>query len=47
MRRELQALRSNRVIYFSSFDLDVCLMLLHKQAEFPVFLLLGSRRGGE
>ena len=39
--RELQSMHSTRVIYMSSFDLDVCLMLLHKQAMSPVFLLLG------
>ena len=32
---------SNRSIYYSSFDLDVCLLLLYKQAHYPVFLLLG------
>lgn len=32
---------SNRSIYYSSFDLDVCLLLLYKQARYPVFLLLG------
>ena len=39
--KELQSMHSTRVIYISSFDLDVCLMLLHKQAMYPVFLLLG------
>ena len=33
---------SNRSIYYSSFDLDVCLLLLYKQAHYPVFLLLGG-----
>lgn len=40
--RDLQSMHSTRVIYLSSFDLDVCLMLLHKQAMYPVFLLLGE-----
>ena len=39
--RELQAAQSSRIIYFSSFDMDICWLLLHKQAMYPVFLLLG------
>ena len=39
--RELQSMYSTRVIYISSFDVDICLMLLHKQVMYPVFLLLG------
>ncbi|CBK23678.2 uncharacterized protein [Blastocystis hominis] len=36
---------SNRSIYYSSFDLDVCLLLLYKQAHYPVFLLLDEESG--
>lgn len=41
--RVVENARSGRVIYYSSFDLDVCLLLLHKQIRYPVFLLLGGR----
>lgn len=40
--QELQATQSSRIIYFSSFDMDICWLLLHKQAMYPVFLLLGT-----
>ena len=38
---------SARSIYYSSFDLDICLLLLHKQAHYPVFLLLGISDSNE
>ena len=40
--RCMEAADTARSVYYSSFDLDCCLMLLRKQARFPVFLLLGS-----
>ena len=38
----VEAVPSVRSIYYSSFDVDCCLMLLHKQAHYPVFLLIGD-----
>lgn len=42
--RDLQSMHSTRVIYLSSFDLDVCLMLLHKQAMYPFSFFLVSEK---
>ena len=39
----VENMQSARVIYYSSFDLDICLLLLHKQIRYPVFLLIGGR----
>ena len=33
-------MHSSRKVYYSSFDADVCIHLLYKQATYPVFLLL-------
>ncbi|KAK8826000.1 hypothetical protein WA556_003731, partial [Blastocystis sp. ATCC 50177/Nand II] len=43
--RCVEAADTARSVYYSSFDLDCCLMLLRKQARFPVFLLLDEESG--
>ena len=41
----VEGLQSSRMIYYSSFDPDICLHLLYKQAKYPVFLLLDEDSG--
>ena len=41
----VEATVSNRMIYYSSFDPDICYSLLYKQARYPVFLLLDEESG--
>lgn len=41
----VENMQSSRTIYYSSFDPDICLHILYKQARYPVFLLLDEDSG--
>lgn len=41
----VEATGSNRMIYYSSFDPEICYSLLYKQARYPVFLLIDEESG--